>query len=104
MQIVYMYILSRRRVLRRLFCVYTVCQCPLYGTLGVNRLISSLPIMLMEYVSIQKISHLRLNAGPLAPDASALITVINEQRILRSTLSGEATLKFDSFLVKKGLL
>ena len=27
-----------RRVLRRLIWVYTVCQCPFYGTLGINGL------------------------------------------------------------------
>ena len=31
--------LIRRRVLRRLIWVYTVCQCPFYGTLGINELI-----------------------------------------------------------------
>ena len=30
--------LIRRRVLWRLICVYTVCQCPFYGTLGLNGL------------------------------------------------------------------
>ena len=32
------YTLIRRRVLRRLIRVYTVCQCPIYGTLGLNGL------------------------------------------------------------------
>ena len=30
--------LIRRRVQRRLIWVYTVCQCPFYGTLGINGL------------------------------------------------------------------
>ena len=30
--------LIRRRVLRRLIWVYTVCQCPVYGTLGLYAL------------------------------------------------------------------
>ena len=30
------YTLIRRRVLRRLIWVCTVCQCPIYGTLGTN--------------------------------------------------------------------
>ena len=33
------YTLIRRRVLRHLIWVYTVCQCPIYGTLGLNGLI-----------------------------------------------------------------
>ena len=28
----------RRRILWRLIWVYTICQCPFYGMLGLNRL------------------------------------------------------------------
>ena len=33
------YTLIKRRVLRHLVWVYTFCQCPFYGTLGLNGLI-----------------------------------------------------------------
>ena len=32
--------LIRRRVLPHLICVYIVCQCPFYGTLGINGLMN----------------------------------------------------------------
>ena len=40
--------LIRRRVLRRLIWVYTVCQCPFYGTLGTNGLTVNIYLKLIK--------------------------------------------------------
>ena len=40
--------LIRRRVTQRLIWVYTVCQCPIYVTLGLNGLIVDLSNMISK--------------------------------------------------------